>query len=160
MEYELYLVSQINQTTLKYMLSEIVGSVVGEQVKISADHDDDEYCYVSCQYFSASIETNDIYDVEYLREEYKMNIDTEISIQLITKTYEEGIRALFEVFGKLLKKIKGDMVLEENGSRQLFMKKGDVLIVNTKLHEYQKQIMTKELLNLLSHPYIEKDLSE
>lgn len=158
MEYELYLVSHLNQTTLKHLFSEIVSDVVGEQVKVSDDNYDD-HCYVSCQYFSMSIETNDIYAIEYLREEYKMNIDTEISIQLIAKTYVEGLEVLFKVFGKLIKKIQGDMVFEENGSRQLFRKEGDVLIVNTNLHPYQKQTMTEVLLGFLDFPYIEMDLS-
>ncbi|GAA0137034.1 hypothetical protein YSY43_38750 [Paenibacillus sp. YSY-4.3] len=156
MDCELFLVSNLDHTVLKKSLSKIISDVLGDKVQ---EYDNGDSSDISCKYFSMGIETNEITSIDFLREEYKMNIDTELRIQLFGKTFYEGLEVLFKVIGTLMREIKGDMFFLENGDYQLFRKEGQILIINNNLDQYQKKYYTKELIDLLCHPYIEKNLS-
>jgi uncharacterized protein YbcI len=54
-------------------------------------------------------------DSEYVAETYGLNINSSMRIQLFQKTAEEGIDRLLQAFGKLFKKLSGDLLLVENG---------------------------------------------
>lgn len=88
-----------------------------------------------------------------------MNIDAALVIQLYGKTFDEGLRVLYEFFGQLMRETSRDMFFLENGTDQMFRKEGDNLIINNCLNKYQKQYFTQELLNLLNHAYVEMNLS-
>ncbi|WP_055107055.1 hypothetical protein [Paenibacillus ihumii] len=156
MDCALYLISNLDHIEMKKILSRIVSDILGDQV---TEYKYNGYSGISCIFFSISIETNDISGIDFLREDYGMDIDTELRIQLYGKTFYEGLEVLFKAIGILMREIKGDMFFLENGTDQLFRKSGDILIINNDLDQYQKKYLTKKLIDLLCHPYIEKNLS-
>lgn len=157
MDCALYLISNLDHTILKKILSRIVSDILGDQV---TEYDYNEYSGISCKFLSISIETNDISGIDFLREDYGIDIDSELRIQLYGKTFYEGLEVLFKTIGILMKEIKEDMFFLENGTDQLFRKDGDILTINNDLDQYQKKYLTEKLLRLLCHPYIEKNLTD
>lgn len=80
------------------------------------------------------------------------------TIQKISNTFYPGLEYSFKVIGEIMKKIDGNLLFLENGSDQLLRKENGQLIVNDDLNQYQKRYLTKNLLGLLGHSYIEGTL--
>jgi hypothetical protein len=154
MDCELLLVSNLGPEALKRTIYNIVSETVKDKVT-----NYENFSRLSCRYFTIDIETEDITSIDFLREEYDMKINTEISVQLFGKTFYEGLEVLFQTIGKILKSFNPDMVFLENGTDQLFRKENDTVIVNTNLDQYQKNYLSNRIIDSLKYPYIEKDLS-
>ena len=153
MDCALFLVSNIDHKALKRTIYSIVNETVTENVTYYENSS-----RLSCKYFTMDIETEDITSIDFLREEYKMEIDTEVGIQLFGKTFEEGLEVLFQIFGKILIAFNPDMVFIENGSDQLFRKENHTVIINSDLDQYQKKYLSSKLINHLKTPFIYKQL--
>ncbi|WP_254329023.1 hypothetical protein [Paenibacillus sp. MZ03-122A] len=153
MDCALFLVSNLDYEVLKRTIYKIVGETVTENVTYY-----ENYSRLSCKYFTMDIETEDITSIDFLREEYQMEIDTEIGIQLFGKTFEEGLEVLFQIFSGILIAFNPDMVFVENGTDQLFRKENDTVIINTELDQHQKKYLSSTLINLLRLPYLYKEL--
>lgn len=119
----------------------------------------ENFSRLSCKYFTLDIETEDIISLDFLKEEYGMEINAEIGIQLFRKSFEEGLEVLFKIFGNILKEFNPDMVFVENGTDQLFRKENDTVIINKKLDQYQEKYLSNEIISLLKFLYIYQDLS-
>ncbi|RJG21447.1 hypothetical protein DQX05_21490 [Paenibacillus thiaminolyticus] len=154
MECTLFLVTNLDQETLKRTIYNIVCEAVEDKV---TDYED--FSRLSCRYFTLDIETEDIISLDFLREEYGMEINAEIGIQLFGKSFEKGLQVLFNIFGNILLAFNPDMVFVENGTDQLFRKENDTVIINTKLDQYQKKYLSNKIINLLRFPYIYQELS-
>ncbi|MEJ8548507.1 hypothetical protein [Brevibacillus borstelensis] len=154
MDCALLLVSNLDPKTFKTTIYNIVVETVEDKVTSY-----ENFTRLSCKYFTIDIETEDIACLSFLREEYKMEINAEIRIQLFGKTFQEGLEALFQVFGKILMTFNPDMVFLENGTDQLFRKENDMVVVNVNLDQYQKKYLSNKLLSLLSFPYIHREIS-
>ncbi|GAB6991791.1 hypothetical protein JCM16418A_38410 [Paenibacillus pini] len=153
MDCELFLVSNLDNETLKNTIYNILCEVVKDKVTIY-----ESFSRLSCRYFTIDIETEDITGIDFIREEYKLEINAEIRIQLFGQTFNEGLEVLFYMIGDILSISNPDMVFVENGTDQLFRKENDIVIVNTNLDQYQKKYLSKKLINSLKYPYIERDL--
>lgn len=154
MDCTLFLVTNLDQETLKKTIYSIVCNAVEDKVT-----DYEEFSRLSCKYFTLDIETEDIVSLDFIREEYKMEINTEIRIQLFGKSFEKGLEVLFNIFGNILAAFTPDMVFVENGTDQLFRKENDTVIINTKLDQYQTKYLSNEMINLLRLPHIYQELS-
>lgn len=75
-------------------------------------------------------------------------------------TFDQGIKSLFKVIGKLIEQSGGNLLFLENGSDQLLKKENGQLIVNSDLDQYQIRYLTPNLINLLNHSYIEGKLKK
>lgn len=155
MDCALFLVSNLDNETLKRTIYKIVSEVVEDKVT----NYDEDFSRLSCKYFTLDIETEDIISIDFLREEYGMNINAEIGIQLFGNSFEEGLQVLFKIFGKILMNFNPDMVFVENGTDQLFRKENATVIINTELDQYQKKYLSSKIINLLGFPYIFQELS-
>ncbi|MBP2111110.1 hypothetical protein [Paenibacillus silagei] len=153
MDCTLFLVSNLDQETLKKTIYHIMCSAVGDKVTSY-----DNVSTLSCKYFTFFIETEDIIGVDDVREEYGLGINTEIRIQLFGKLFEEGLEMLFKIFGSILMAFNPDMVFVENGTDQIFRKENATVIINTKLDQYQKKYLSNKIITLLRTPYIFQEL--
>lgn len=153
MDCTLFLVANLDQETLKRRIYNIVREAVEDKV---TDYED--FSRLSCKYFTFDIETEDIISLDFLREEYGMEINAEIGIQLFGKSFEKGLEVLFNIFGNMLMTFNPDMVFVENGTDQLFRKENDTVIINTKLDHYQKKYLSNKIINLLRFPHIYQEL--
>lgn len=106
-----------------------------------------------------ALEIDDISDIAFVRNHYNLNVNQCIRIQLFGNTFYQGLEYLFKVIGKIINKIDGNLLFLENGSDQLLRKENGQLIVNNDLNQYQKRYLTKSLLGVLDHSYIEDRLS-
>ncbi|ERI09428.1 hypothetical protein [Aneurinibacillus aneurinilyticus] len=154
MDCALFLVSNLDNETLKRRIYNIVCETVEDKVTSY-----EGFSRLSCKYFVLDIETEDIISIDFLREEYGMNINAEIGIQLFGKSFEEGLEVLFKIFGNILMDFNPDMVFVENGTDQLFRKENATVIINTKLDQFQKKYLSSKIINLLRFPYIFQELS-
>ncbi|CAM3417430.1 MULTISPECIES: hypothetical protein [Paenibacillus] len=154
MDCTLFLVTNLDQETLKKTIYSIVCNAVEDKVT-----DYEEFSRLSCKYFTLDIETEDIVSLDFIREEYKMEINAEIGIQLFGKSFEKGLEVLFNIFGNILAAFNPDMVFVENGTDQLFRKENDTVIINTRLDQYQTKYLSNEMINLLRLPHIYQELS-
>ncbi|MCI1696868.1 hypothetical protein [Aneurinibacillus aneurinilyticus] len=154
MDCALFLVSNLDNETLKRRIYNIVCETVKDKVTSY-----EVFSRLSCKYFVLDIETEDIISIDFLREEYGMNINAEIGIQLFGKSFEEGLEVLFKIFGNILMDFNPDMVFVENGTDQLFRKENATVIINTKLDQFQKKYLSSKIINLLRFPYIFQELS-
>ncbi|WP_341281080.1 hypothetical protein [Paenibacillus sp. FSL H8-0537] len=155
MDCALFLVSNLDIETLKRTIYNIVCEIIKDKVTVT-NHEN--FSRLSCKYFTMDIEIDDITSIDYIREEYKMEINAEIGIQLFGKTLEEGLDVLFQIFGNILIEFNPDMVFVENGTDQLFRKENDNVIINTDLDQYQKKYLSSKLINYLKTPFIYKEL--
>lgn len=153
MDCTLFLVTNLDQEMLKKVLYNLVSEAVKDKVTYYPD-----LSSISCKYFILDIETEDIISLDFLREEYQMEINSEIRIQLFGKLFEEGLEVLFKIIGEILKVSNPDMVFIENGTDQLFRKENDTIIINRKLKQYQKRYLSDKIINLLRIPYICREL--
>ncbi len=153
MDCTLFLVIHFDQDILKRKIYNIVCEAVEDVVT-----DYQNFSRLSCRYFTLDIETEDIISLDFLREEYRMEINAEIGIQLFGNTFAKGIEVLFNIFGNILMDFNPDMVFVENGTDQIFRKENGTVIINTKLDEYQEKYLANNI-NLLRLPHIYQDLS-
>jgi hypothetical protein len=153
MDCTLFLVSNLDKEALKRTIYDIVCDTVEDKVTNYED-----FSRLSCKYFTLDIETEDIISIDFLREEYGMEINVEIEIQLFGKLFEEGLEVLFKIFGNILLAFNTDMVFVENGTDQIFRKENATLIINTKLDQYQKKYLSNKIITLLRFPYIFQEL--
>ncbi|MCK6269766.1 hypothetical protein [Paenibacillus silvae] len=153
MDCTLFLVSGMDKEVLKRTIYDIVSDTVEDKVTSY-----EGFSRLSCKYFTFDIETEDIIDVSFIREEYKMEINVEIGIQLFGKLFEAGLEVLFRIFGNILCAFNPDLVFVENGTDQIFRKEDTTVIINTKLDQYQRKYLSSYLITLLRYPYIFKEL--
>ncbi|MNI50559.1 hypothetical protein D3C73_1052260 [compost metagenome] len=153
MDCTLFLVSNLDQETLKKTIYDIVCNTVEDQVT-----NNENFSTLSCEYFTFFIETENIIMIDEVREEYGLGINAEIDIQLFGKTFEEGIEVLFNIFGNILVAFNPDMVFVENGTDQIFRKENATVIINTKLDQYQKKYLSNKIITLLQFPFIFQEL--
>jgi len=154
MDCELFLVSSLEDQALKQHIHAIVTEIAGTSVTSY-----DNGSRLSCKYFVIDIETEDITSIDFLREEYKLNINTELRIQLFRQSFEEGLSVLFRIFGALLNAFNPDMVFLENGTDLLFKKEHDQVLVNTNLDPYQRKYLSPALIESLQLPYSYEELT-
>lgn len=154
MDYSLFLVANLDQGTLKRTIYNIVCEAVEDKV---TDYED--FSRLSCKYFTLDIETDDIISLDFLREEYRMEINVEMGIELFGRSFEKGLEVLFNIFGNMLMSFNPDMVFVENGTDQLFRKENDTVIINTKLDQYQKKYLSNKIISLLRFPHVYQELS-
>ena len=153
MDFTLFLVSNLDKEALIRTIYDIVFDTVEDKVTNYED-----FSRLSCKYFTLDIETEDIISIDFLREEYGMEINVEIGIQLFGKLFEEGLEVLFKIFGNILLAFNPDMVFVENGTDQIFRKENATVIINTKLDQYQKKYLSNKIITLLRFPYIFQEL--
>ncbi|MNO56251.1 hypothetical protein D3C76_467630 [compost metagenome] len=153
MDCTLFLVSNLDKEALKETIYDIVCDTVEDKVT-----NYENFSRLSCKYFTLDIETEDIISIDFLREEYGMEINVEIGIQLFGKLFEEGLEVLFKIFGNILLAFNPDMVFVENGTDQIFRKENATVIINTKLDHYQKKYLSNKIITLLRFPYIFQEL--
>jgi hypothetical protein len=143
----------MDKEVLKRTIYDIVSDTVEDKVTRYED-----FSRLSCKYFTLDIETEDIINVDFIREEYKMEINVYNGIQLFEKLFEEGLEVLFGIFGNILWAFNPDSVFVENGTDQIFRKEDASIIINTKLDQYQRKYLSNHLITLLRYPYIFKEL--
>lgn len=153
MDCTLYLVSNLDKETLKRTIYDIVCDAV--EVKVTSY---ENFSRLSCKYFTLDIELEDINSIDFLREEYGMEINVEIGIQLFGKLFSEGLEVLFKIFGNMLIAFNPDMVFVENGTDQIFRKEDATVIINSKLDQYQQKYLSDKMITLLRLPYFFQEL--
>lgn len=156
MDYELFVESHINKKSLADTTEKIVKETVGEKVTMQSD---EEEIIIGNKYFSLTFEMEDISDIAFVRNHYRLDINVCIRVELYGDTFYQGLELLFKVIGKLMKQTVGNLLFLENGSDQLLRKENGQLIVQNNLDQYQKRYLTQSLLSLLDYSYIEKRLS-
>ncbi|MFE0558483.1 hypothetical protein ACFW1P_21440 [Paenibacillus sp. NPDC058910] len=156
MDCELFLESNLSSKSLAEIIQKIVAESVNQNVSL---HNNEEEIVISTEFFSLALEIDDISDIAFVRNHYNLNVNQCIRIQLFGNTFYQGLEYLFKVIGKIMNKIDGNLLFLENGSDQLLRKENGQLIVNNDLNQYQKRYLTKSLLGLLDHSYIEDRLS-
>ncbi|CAM4446934.1 hypothetical protein [Paenibacillus tarimensis] len=154
MDCELLLVSDLDSRTLKNTVYSIVRDIV--EGKVTSYDDLSRLC---CEYFTIDIETEEIISLDFIREEYGMQINSEIRIQLFGKAFHNGLEQLFRIFGGIINSFNPDMVFLENGTDQLFRKEKNMVIVNTKLDDNQQKYLSPKIIGYLNCSYIYRDLS-
>lgn len=154
MDCTLFLVTNLDHETLKRKIYNIVCEAIEDKVT-----DFQNSSRLSCKYFTLDIETEDIISLDFLREEYGMEINAEMGIQLFGNSFEKGIEILFNIFGNILMAFNPDMVFVENGTDQIFRKENETIIINTKLDQYQEKYLSNKIINLLRLPHIYQELS-
>ncbi|GGI18061.1 hypothetical protein [Gottfriedia solisilvae] len=156
MECELFLSSKLSHKALGEVLESIVKSMLNEEIFVTDNVDE---IHIACKYFSMDIEIEDISDLSFVGSHYELYVNKTIRILVFGNSFKLGLNYLFEVIGKLIKVVKGNLLLLENGSDQLIRKEKDILVINSELNEYQSKYLSKNLIKLLDYPYIEKKLS-
>jgi hypothetical protein len=84
-------------------------------------------------------------DAEYVDEVYGLNINSSMRIQLFNKTTKEGIDRLLQAFGKLFKKLPGDLLLIENGEVVIAKRQNGKLEVFENEDEYYFKLPLEHL---------------
>lgn len=153
MDCTLYLVSNLDKETLKRTIYDIVCDAVEGKVT-----NYENFSRLSCKYFTLDIELEDINSIDFLREEYGMEINVEIGIQLFGKLFSEGLEVLFKIFGNMVIAFNPNMVFVENGTDQIFRKEDATVIINSKLDQYQQKYLSDKMITLLRLPYFFQEL--
>jgi hypothetical protein len=156
MDYELFLQTKLNRKSLVEMINQYVTETVKENSSLQINEDE---IVVGCRFFTLFIEIEDISDITFVQKHYNLALNVCITIQLFGRTFNDGIGHLFKVISKLMKDTKGNLLFLEDGSTQLLRMEKGLLTVNNRLDEYQTKFFIPDLLRLLNHPYIEKELS-
>lgn len=155
MDYELFLETNLTIRSLAEIIEGILIELGNEKVTVQ---NDEEEIYIGISYFSLALEIEDISDIAFVRKYYNINVNVTIRVQLFGNSFYDGLKNLFKVIGKLMKLVDGNLLFLENGSDQLLRKESGQLIVKNDLDHYQIKYLTKSLLRLLDHPYVEHNL--
>ncbi|MCP3809013.1 hypothetical protein ACYCSE_01780 [Paenibacillus sp. SEL1] len=166
MDYRLSIGSNLSREALGKFLYNMICEVLVMEINFYEvevkDWSDTRQVSISCTYFSISINLDD--EDDYLERFREMNledhgVDTNvlISIQFVSRTFDIGWLKILEVIGKLLRLNDQDLVVEDDSSYPLLKRIKGRLFINNNLDEYQTRYITKENLELLNYPYLEKD---
>lgn len=155
MDYELFLETNLTIRSLAEIIEGILIELGNEKVTVQ---NDEEEIYIGISYFSLALEIEDISDIAFVRKHYNIDVNVTIRVQLFGNSFYDGLKNLFKVIGKLMKLVDGNLLFLENGSDQLLRKESGQLIVKNDLDHYQIKYLTKSLLRLLDHPYVEHNL--
>ncbi|HBU84005.1 MAG TPA: hypothetical protein DEF35_20530 [Paenibacillus sp.] len=156
MDYELFLQSNLDKKSLGEMLEIFTTELVNEKASFQSN---DEEIVIGSKFFSLALEVEDISDIDFVRNHYKLDVNVCIRVQLFGKVFYQGLELLFKVIGKLIRHINGNLLFLEDGSAQLLRMENGQLMVNNVLDEYQTKYLTSSLLRLLGCSYIESELS-
>lgn len=155
MDYELFLLSNVDINSLGEMLERFTTEYSNKKASLSCD---DEEILIGSELFSLALEIEDISDISFVRNHYNLDVNVCIRIQLFGNTFYQGLELLFKIMGRLIKHIDGNLLFLEDGSAQLLRIENGQLIVNKALDQYQTKYLTTSLLSLLNYPYIEREL--
>ncbi|URZ07173.1 hypothetical protein [Clostridium felsineum] len=128
MDYELFVFSIYKVEELTEKLVCMVKNILKRDVNCISRKD--EYIFIGCETFGITIEIEDISDLDYIKESCRININLCISIQVSHKTFDEGIRELFQIIINLLKIVDGDILFLFNGEKQVLRRDNGVLTLN------------------------------
>lgn len=128
MEYELFIFSIYDEEYTTKLFIDVAKDIVETDLKM--ENHDGTSIYVGCGLFSINVEIEDISDLEFIRNNYGVNINLGIDIQVYNKTFDKGITETMEVIGGVLKRIQGDILLLSNGSTQVLKREKGILSVN------------------------------
>ncbi|MRN55621.1 hypothetical protein [Paenibacillus monticola] len=156
MDCELFLLSNLSYKSLGEMIERITNELVNKEVSVNCN---EEEIIIGSEYFSMALEIEDTSDISFVRNHYNLDVDVCLRVQLFGNTFYQGLELLFKIMGKLMKQINGNLLFLEDGSDQLLRKENGELIINKDLDQYQTKYLSKSLLSLLDHSYIEKKLS-
>ncbi|PZD93024.1 hypothetical protein DNH61_24880 [Paenibacillus sambharensis] len=150
MDFELFLGMNISCESLAEALEKVIAGDLYEKVKVVNNA---EEIVIGTECFSMAIEIEDISDIAFVRSHYELDVNVCIRIQLFGNNHSQGLESLFSIMGAIMKKFEGNLLLLENGSKQLLRKEDGQLIVNNDLDQYQVKYLTASLLSLLNHSY-------
>ncbi|WP_342554399.1 hypothetical protein [Paenibacillus sp. FSL R7-0652] len=156
MDYELFLLSNVDINLLGEMLERFTSEYTNSKASVSCN---DKEIVIGTELFSLALEIEDISDIAFVRSHYNLDVNICIRIQLFGNTFYQGLELLFKIMGRLINHIDGNLLFLEDGSAQLLRMENGQLMVNDVLDQYQRKYLTTSLLNLLERPYIEKELS-
>ncbi|MHC5218280.1 hypothetical protein ACYSNR_16720 [Enterococcus sp. LJL128] len=117
----------------------------------------EESVYMGMDKFSFSIELDEQSDIDFVSDNYQINVNTYFSIEVYNKTFDKGILEALQLMGMLLEKSTSVLFLEI-GNRQLFRKEQGQLWINNNLEDYQKEYLNAETIHLLSSSFKEKKM--
>lgn len=126
MVYELFVESPLPYQSLADMIQKQLIEVLNDNVSI---HIDEEEIIIGTEFFPFALEIDDISDITFIKEHYKLNVNVCIRVQLFNQTFVQGLEYLFKVIGKLMKRVPGNLLFLENGSEQILRKENSKLIV-------------------------------
>lgn len=156
MDYELFLLSNVDNHSLGEMLERFTTEYANKKASLSCN---DQEIVIGSELFSLALEIEDISDIAFVRNHYNLDVNVCIIIQLFGNTFYQGLELLFKIMGRIIRHIDGNLLFLEDGSAQLLRIENGQLIVNNALDQYQRKYLTTSLLSLLDRPYIEKELS-
>lgn len=132
MEYELFLFSTYDAKYIARMLVESDNSLDFEMKIYEGSR-----IYIGCELFCMNLEIEDISDLDFIRENYGVNVNLCIDFQVYNKTFNLGVTQMLKVVGGLLSRIQGDVLLLGNSSTQILRREKDILYVNN-IEEFAK----------------------
>ncbi|MGC6767889.1 hypothetical protein [Enterococcus sp. LJL51] len=154
MEYELFIYTKL---TYEELLKEVERSFklfFNKEMNIIQT---EESVYMGMDKFSFSIELDEQSDIDFVSDNYQINVNTYFSIEVYNKTFDKGILEALQLMGMLLEKSTSALFLEI-GDRQLFRKEQGQLWINNNLEDYQKEYLNAETIHLLSSSFKEKKM--
>lgn len=155
MDFELFLETNLGYQSLADALQKLIINILNEKASV---HHSKEEIFIGTEYFTLAIEIEDISDIAFVKKHYNLDVNVGIRVQLFGNTFYQGLEFLFRIMGTYMKQFNGNLLFLENGSDQLLRKENGQLFVNHDLDPYQIKYLTKSLLRLLEHPYIEEKL--
>lgn len=131
MDYELFIFSTYNAQEISKILVDLVRNVLEKDVvyKVIVN----EYIYIGCGLFGMNIEIEDVSDLEFIRNNCKIDVNLCISIQVSSREPDQGINELFKIIIEFMKYNKGNVLLLANGSEQVLRRDNELLILNEEI---------------------------
>lgn len=80
----------------------------------------DNLIYISCRYFDGNVLGSEDTDLECIREDFNVHINTDLWINIYSKSYCEGIREIIKILNWIIKNIETDIVLLDEQSHLIF----------------------------------------
>ncbi|WP_138755667.1 hypothetical protein [Paenibacillus sinopodophylli] len=148
MDFELFLESNLSCESLVEVIEKIIINILKEKVSV---HNSEEEIVIGTEYFSLTLELEDISDIGFVRNHYDLDVNICIRGQLFGITFYQGLEALIKVIGNIIKQCSGNLLFLENASHQLLRRENGQLVVNNELDQYQINYLTPSLLSLLDH---------
>ncbi len=104
----------------KNLFIKLLCSILEKSVKEYRLECNDGMIYILCEYFDANVLGDEDTDLKCIREDYNVRINTDLWINIYSKSYCEGIQEIIKILNWIIKNIKTDIVLLDEQSHLVF----------------------------------------
>ena len=144
MEFDLLIESDKSASEYADLLRSLLEEILHIEILQKKDSDT---ISIGCTFFTMWIELEDDFGLIMAKDTYDFNANIETRIQVFGKTYDKGLKILFQLL-KSLSDYDDNLLLEENGSFIVLKKVGNEFVsevLSTQRAEYPFSILKAEV---------------